>query len=559
VALLALLVLATAGLQLLGPQIIARFIDAAQSASVPARALPILAVTYVGVAVLAYVIGALAGYVGEGVGWTATNRLRVDLARHCLSLDLAFHQEHTPGALVERVDGDAAVLADFFAQFAVRLGAGLLFLVGLVAVATVEVGPFGLGLGVFAGVCVWLVRVAQRRSVPAFAEEREASAALSGFWNELGGGLEDVAANRGGAHMRDRYARLQRRASRADLVSQTLSTSVEWVWQVLSALGTVLVLAVGALLLARGAISLGTVYLLFAYTSRLADLLYEVAYQFDTLQQATASIGRIAALQGRTSSVPDGPGVALPPGPLAVAFDGVSFRYTPAQPVLTDVSFRLAPGETLGLVGRTGSGKSTIARLLARFATPDAGTVSIGGYDIRQARAADLRRRIGFVPQEVRLLAAPLRDNLALFDPAISDAALVAAIEQFGLGAWLRALPQGLDTQLDPGGLSAGEAQLLACVRVALRDPQLLVLDEASSRLDPVSERALHRAIATLLRGRTAIIIAHRLSTLREVDRIIMLEGGRIVEYGRRADLERDPRSRYARLLSAAGGSEVIV
>jgi ATP-binding cassette subfamily B protein len=405
---------------------------------------------------------------------------------------------------------------------------------------------------------VWALRAAQRYSVPAFAAERQVSAELSGFWNELGGGLEDVAGNNGQTYMLDRYSTLQRRASRADLVSQTLGASVEWVWQVLSAVSTALVLAIGGLLFAQGRVTLGTVYVLVAYTTQLANMLYEVAWQFDSLQQATASIGRIIELRRRTGRIQDGPGVVFPAGPLAVAFDGVSFRYTPAQPVLSGLSFQLEPGEVLGLIGRTGSGKSTVARLLARFYDPDSGAIALGGQDIRGARVGDLRRRIGLVTQDVQLLDASLRDNLSCFDPAIADEAIRAAVEQFGLGPWFSGLPHGLDTLISPGELSAGEAQVLACIRVALRDPQLIILDEASSRLDPVSEQIVHAAIGRLLAGRTAIIIAHRLTTLQQVDRIILLEAGQIIETGQREVLERTPQSRYARLLRTAGIYEVL-
>lgn len=557
VALMAILLLATAGLQLLGPQLLGQFIDTAKDTDSSLAALSQLAFGFIGVALLTHAVSTLAMYVSETVGWKATNQLRADLVEHCLMLDLGFHQAHTPGEQIERVDGDVAVLANFFSQFSVRLLGALLFLTGLISIATLQIGPLGLALAVYAGVALWLLRMAQQRSVPAFATGRQASAELNGFWNELGNGLEDIAGNRGGAYMLKRYSKLQRRESRADLVSQTLGASVEWVWQVLSASSTALVLAIGAILLGQNAITLGTVYLLFNYTTRLADMLYEVMWQFYTLQEATASLERVTALLGRSSRIADGPGMHLPAGSQSVAFADVSFRYTEEQPVLTSISFELAPGQTLGLIGRTGSGKSTIAKLLARFYDPQQGTIQLGGQDIRAAQIADLRRWVGFVPQEVQLLAASLRDNLACFDPAITDARLLEALEQFGLGSWFRRLPDGFDTQITSNQLSAGEAQLLACVRVALRNPRVVVLDEASSRLDRLSEQALQGAIARLLAGRTAIIIAHRLSTLEQVDRIIVLEAGQIIEDGPRETLARNPQSRYAMLLQTARAGEV--
>jgi ABC-type multidrug transport system fused ATPase/permease subunit len=210
----------------------------------------------------------------------------------------------------------------------------------------------------------------------------------------------------------------------------------------------------------------------------------------------------------------------------------------------------------MGLLGRTGSGKTTLTRLLFRLYDPQAGALTLDGVDIRGARLAELRGRIGLVTQEVQLFDASIRDNATLFDPAIPDARITEVLEDLGLGDWLSRQPAGLATVLRAGGgLSAGEAQLLAFARVFLKDPGLVVLDEASSRLDPATDQLIERALDRLLgadgtgRRRTAIIIAHKLSTVQRADRIAILDQGRLVETGRRAELEADPESAYARLL----------
>jgi ABC-type multidrug transport system fused ATPase/permease subunit len=213
----------------------------------------------------------------------------------------------------------------------------------------------------------------------------------------------------------------------------------------------------------------------------------------------------------------------------------------------------------LGVVGRTGSGKTTLTRLLPRFYDPLAGVVRLGGVDLRAVRLAAVRSRIGVVSQEVHLFHASVRDNLTLFDDTVPDERLHDVLATLGLAGWLRELPHGLDTLLGAGGagLSAGQAQVLTCARVLLRDPDIVILDEASSRLDPATERLVHRALGRLLAGRTGIIVAHRLATVAYADDILVLEDGQVREHGPRIDLAADPTSHFARLLRVAAGEVV--
>lgn len=203
-------------------------------------------------------------------------------------------------------------------------------------------------------------------------------------------------------------------------------------------------------------------------------------------------------------------------GPLALAFDDVSFEYAENKPVLKDLSFILEPGQVLGLLGRTGGGKTTLARLVFRLYDPVEGCIRLGDNDIRILKLHELRSRVAYVTQEVQLFQASVRDNVTFFDRTIQDEKILEVIDTLGLTNWYQGLPDGLDTRLETGGrgLSAGEAQLLALTRVFLQDPGLVILDEASSRLDPATEQLLERAIDRLLKGRTAIIIAHRLTTV---------------------------------------------
>jgi ATP-binding cassette subfamily B protein len=293
-----------------------------------------------------------------------------------------------------------------------------------------------------------------------------------------------------------------------------------------------------------------------------------VTEQLDDLQRASAGIERVAELVAIRSKVQDPPSPRAPAAPHAarLRFEGVSFGYDDNESaadnalVLQDIDFELAPGKVLGLLGRTGSGKTTLTRLIFRFYDPQRGRVRIDDVDLRELRIGDLRRRVGLVTQEVQLFQASVRDNLTFFDASISDERIMRVLGELGLLEWLGRLPNGLDSELESsaGGLSAGEGQLLAFARVFLADPGLVVLDEASSRLDPATEQRIERAVDTLLRGRTALIIAHHLDTVQRADDILILQDGRILEYGPRRALAAQPDSRFAQLLRT-GMQEVLV
>ena len=293
-------------------------------------------------------------------------------------------------------------------------------------------------------------------------------------------------------------------------------------------------------------------FLFVTYTHILVRPMRELTMQVQELQKAGAGIGRVNELLAIQTKIKDGAGVPVPSGPLNVEFDNVIFSYNDEEVVLQNVDFRLAPGKVLGLLGRTGSGKTTISRLLFRLYDPVYGSIRLGGTDLRDASLHQLRQRIGIVTQDVQLFRASVRDNLTFFDDSVPDERILEAIHDLGLGPWLAQLPEGLDTRIDSGGrgLSAGEAQLLAFTRVFLKDPGLVILDEASSRLDPVTEHRIERAIDKLLHQRSGIIVAHRLATVqRTADEIMVIDHGKIVEHDSRARLAADPDSRFAQLL----------
>ncbi len=554
VSLLALALFGSIGLQLVVPLILRRFIDTAVSGGA-VGVLVAAGVAYLVAGVINQVLNAVSTYLGADVGWIATNRLREDLTRHLLSLDMGFHNDRTPGEMIERVDGDVTAIANFLSRFMVRiLGSGFLLL-GVLAVAWVEDWRMGLAISVY--IVMFLILVLRMRTfaIRASEIERETSARFYGFIEERLAGIDDIRANGAGAFTMRRFVGVMR-----DYFFRTVAAwrkrILFWVTtNVVSWSGDILALSVGVWLNLRGSITIGTAYLILQYTQLVRTPIEQVAQEFQELQKAAGGLIRTDALRNIRSRLDESGRAVLPGGPLGVEFDGVSFAYEEA-PVLRDVSFRLEPGRVLGLLGRTGGGKSTITRLIARLYDPDSGSVRIGGLDVREVSPRSLRRAVGVVTQDVQLFRASVRDNLTFFRP-IEDEAIFDVLDRAGLGEWVRSV--GLDTELGPGGegLSAGEQQLLAFARVFLQDPSVVLLDEPSARLDPATEAMLAGATQRLFGGRTVLIIAHRLETVRVADEIMVVSQGRIVEHGERSVLEADTGSIYSGLLRTGTGAEL--
>jgi ATP-binding cassette, subfamily B, bacterial len=552
--LLALLLFGGIGLQLANPQLVRIFIDRAE-AGTPTSSLVTIAAAFLVVALLSQVAVVAETYVAEDLGWRTTNALRADLTRHLLTLDDSFHAEHGSGELIERIDGDVSAIAGFFARFVVHVAGSALFLVGVLVILWRQDWRIGVLLTGFAvGAAVYMTRGGGFVGARA-REARHASADLSAFLEERLAGLPDIKANGAdGYTMRRLHERLRDRfhTGRRSVLAGSIFTSVV---SALFVAGAAASLALGVVLHARGALTVGAVFMVVRYTTMLQVPLERLSRHMNSFQQATGGIVRVRELLATAPWVVDGEGVPVPEGALSVELDHVSFAYD-AEPVLDDVSLRLEPGQVLGLLGRTGSGKTTISRLLLRLHDVTEGSVRLGGVDVRRAGLDDLRRRVALVTQDVQLFAGTLRDNVTLYDPDVGDGRLAEVFEALALGPWLDELPAGLDTVVGAGarGLSAGESQLVALARVFLKDPGLVVLDEASSRLDPHTEELLEHAVAKLLAGRTGIVIAHRLATVDRADVVLVLDGGRVAELGRRDELAADPGSRLSALLRSGRG-----
>lgn len=549
-ALLALILCAAIGVQVATPLIASDFVDGA-TAGRPLRQLILLALMTIVVALVGQGVSVAETLVAERVSWAATNEMRADLLGHLLRLDAGYHNVHPAGESIERVDGDVGTLARFFSRFVVYVAGNLLLVAGVLALLYRVDLRIGLGLTVFVGGALLAMLRIRAAAAPSWASERQATADFYGFVGEYLSGLEDVRSSGAGAFVLRRCAQFMRAWWSATVKAQMRGYAMFATSEGLFGLGIATSLAVCAVLFRGGALTVGAVYLVFVYSQMLRQPAEQLRNELQDLQRADASMGRIEGLLATRPGLLDGARPSLPAGPLAVDLEDVSFGYAGGVPVLHGVSLSLRPGHVLGVVGRTGSGKTTLVRLLMRLHDPDTGSVRLSGVDLREVQVRAVRSRIGLVSQDVSLFNASLRENLTVFDDEIPDASLRRALAELGLEGWLASLPEGLDTQIGPGGagLSAGQAQLVACARVLLRDPDLVILDEASSRLDPATDRQVHAAMARLLDGRTGIIVAHRLGTVGRADDVLVMGEGRIVEQGPRAALAADPRSRFSGLL----------
>lgn len=547
---LVVLLLGSIGLQLVTPLILRTFIDSAD-AGAAVGTLVAAGFAYLGAGVANQILDGFSTYLGANIGWTATNRLREDLASHLFSLDMSFHNETTPGEMIERVDGDVTAIAEFISRFLVRLVAAGVLLAGVIVVCWLESPVMGIAITGYVLVTLLLLVKLRSYAVSAAEEEREVSAQLYGFIEERVAGIDDIRSLGAGPFMMNRFVPVVReffnRTSNAwkRRIAVWVSANTAF-WA-----GDALALAVGAGLAINGSVTVGTAFLIVQYVQLVRRPIEQMTQELQEMQKAAGGLVRIDHLRSLSTAVVDGDRVP-PAGPLSIKFDDVSFAYE-ERGVLQNVSFELGAGRSLGLLGRTGGGKTTITRLITRLYDPTSGTVELGGIDLRQLQSAALRKSVGMVTQDVQLFRASVRDNLTYFGPQ-PDEHILSVLDRVGLADWIKGV--GLDTELGHGGagLSAGEQQLLAFARVFIQDPGVVILDEPSSRLDPATEALLATATERLFSGRTVVIIAHRLETVRTADEILVVDGGRVVEHGDREALAADPNSRYSGLLAAGKG-----
>ena len=500
---LTLTLFSTIALQLINPQIISYFIDTAVAGGSNQK-LYIAAFIFIAVAFVTQLLSICAKYLSENVAWTATNALRCDLVTHCLYLNFSFHKSRTPGELIQRVDGDVNALSRFFSQFIIDIIGNLILLSGILIVLFWQNWLAGACLSIFSLISlITLVKLRPLAIIP-WINYSQISAEFFGFIGEHITGLEDIRANGAVNYVIYRFHQFQQRWQSSYYRARLAATTLWGTTVGLFTLGNALALGIAAYLWNQQAITIGTAYILFYYTNLLQEPIEKIREQLEDFQQAEASIYRIQELlqipQEINHNIIDN---VLDDNAFSIEFENVYFNYDDLdsldnldnhksnQWILNDISFNLPANQVLGILGRTGSGKTTITRLLLRFYQPQLGNIRLNNIPIAQISTKELQSRIGVVTQDVQLFQTTVRNNLTFFNPTISDEQILDILDDLGLTTWLNSLPDKLDTYLtsESSRLSAGQAQLLAFTRVFLKNPSLVILDEASSRLDSKTEQ----------------------------------------------------------------------
>jgi ATP-binding cassette subfamily B protein len=532
-ALATMCVLTQAAATLAGPAIVRYGIDngvVPRDVSTLNRAV----VVYLVAILIQYCFGRLVILAVARIGEGFLRELRERVFAQLMKLSLEFYDRNRTGALVSRMTADIESLQELVSQGLSMFIVNMLVLVGAVVVMAFMSWQLALGVLVVVPVLVKASNWFRRESNRAYVELREHVGGTLSSFQEGMAGVRVVQAFNQEDTFRRRFRETNERQFATNLHAERVTAKYTTIIELCQGGAIAVILFYGGWLTGQDVVTVGTLAAFVLYLQNLFEPIQQMSQLFNTIQAAGASLQKLYGLLDEQVDIGERPGAVDLPASGALDVDGVSFRYGTGPSVLERVSLTVQPGRRVALVGPTGAGKSTLAKLMVRFYDPVDGAVRYGGVDLRDATLQTLRERIVVVPQEGFLFGGTIRDNLLIARPGATDAEVVAAVAALDLDARFAAFPGGLDTEVHERGanFSAGERQLISLVRAALADPAVVVLDEATSSLDPGTELLVEHALERLMDGRTVIVIAHRLSTAERADLVAVVQSGRLVEVG---------------------------
>jgi len=499
-----------------------------------------ISIILIGVYLVNWVFDYQRTYQMSWMGQNMVNELRKQLFSHLQDLSFSFYDRSEAGEIISRVTNDTDTLSEIFVQGVVTVISDVLTLVGIVAMMLWLSVPLTLATFLVIPTLVLLLFISQSRLRRAYRATRKKIAAVTSRLEESVSGIREIQSfTREQESMKD-FSQVNVENLQANVQAGKLFALLMPSVQIVGAIGTCIVLWFSGMLTVSGGITLGTVIAFLLYVNKFFGPLVDLTTFYNTVQSSMSAAERIFDTLDAKPEITDTPdAIELSHVKGEIVFNHVTFGYDPALPVLKDVNIHVEPGKTLAIVGPTGAGKSTIAKLLGRFYETQKGTITIDSYDIRKVTLNSLHKQMGVVLQEPFLFSGTIMENIKYGKLDASDDKVKRVAKIVGIHEFINNLPQGYETDVGERGarLSVGQKQMVSFARALLRDPPILILDEATSSVDPYTELKIKEALAVLLKNRTSLVIAHRLSTVRNADNILVINEGKIVEEGNHTEL----------------------